>query len=151
MWRRPSLADLYRELGQDEQGEKVLQDGIIKLPEAASIYYSLGLLKVRQKDYLSAEQALASAAGLAPGNSQFGFYHGLILQQLGMDDLAVSAWERVVSADPQDQQTLIQLFNNYRQRQDWPNMLRIAELLLPLMPDDATLPGIINQLKALEQ
>ena len=44
-----NLADLYRGVNRDEEGERVLRDAIKRSPADASLQHALGLLMVREK------------------------------------------------------------------------------------------------------
>jgi len=44
-----SLADLYRGLGSDREGEEVLRAGLEVAPNSADLHHALGLLFIRGK------------------------------------------------------------------------------------------------------
>lgn len=45
-----SLADLFRVMHRDSEGLAVLQQGLTRVPDAADLHHSLGLLQVRRKN-----------------------------------------------------------------------------------------------------
>ncbi|MEA3642046.1 MAG: tetratricopeptide repeat protein [Lamprobacter sp.] len=75
-----NLADLYRALGRDRDGEALLQQGLERLPDAASLHHALGLLRVRQGQFPAAIQSLTRAAALAPENTRYATIHALALE-----------------------------------------------------------------------
>jgi predicted CXXCH cytochrome family protein len=66
-----NLADLYRELERDPDGEQVLRAGLERDPDDPELQHALGLLLVRRGKPREALGALARAAHLAPKNAQF--------------------------------------------------------------------------------
>ena len=68
---RVNLADALRQLGNDERGRQVLEDGIARVPDAAALHHALGLLLVRQRELHAALAALAKAVELEPGNARY--------------------------------------------------------------------------------
>ncbi len=43
-----NLADLMRQQGRDSEGERVLTEGLARVPDSAELHHSYGLLLVRQ-------------------------------------------------------------------------------------------------------
>ena len=61
-----NLADLYRTLGQDKQGEEVLQAALATVSEQAHVLHAYGLLLIRNQRYAEAVKRLGQAARAAP-------------------------------------------------------------------------------------
>ena len=59
-----NLADAYRQLGREVEGEKLLRRGLALLPRAADLHHALGLLLVRQGDQVGALKELGTAVKL---------------------------------------------------------------------------------------
>ncbi|MEE8556932.1 MAG: tetratricopeptide repeat protein, partial [Myxococcota bacterium] len=78
-----NLADLYRRAGQDEEGGRVLRDGIARAPENAELWHALGLLLVRQGRAAEAIDGLERAAELGPEQPRYGYVHAVALHSGG--------------------------------------------------------------------
>jgi tetratricopeptide (TPR) repeat protein len=78
-----NLADLYRQLGQDAAGEKLLQEGIEAAGDNADLQHALGLLLVRQKRLNEALNYLRQAAKLAEDNPRYIYVYALALEGAG--------------------------------------------------------------------
>jgi tetratricopeptide (TPR) repeat protein len=78
-----NLADLYRQTGDDPEAEKLLQLGITRVPQAADLYHSLGLVQVRLKNRQAAMRSLQRAAELAPNEPRYSYVYAVALQDTG--------------------------------------------------------------------
>lgn len=78
-----NLADLLRRQSRDPEGEQVLRAGIARLPQAAALYHSLGLLQVRKKDMQAALASLRRAAELAPEETRYSYVYAVALHSAG--------------------------------------------------------------------
>src|SRR4029453_11420259 len=72
-----NLADHYRSLSQDNAGERVLRQGLARVPGAAPLHHSLGLLLARTGRSTEAVAELGKAAELAPSSARSGYVHGV--------------------------------------------------------------------------
>jgi tetratricopeptide (TPR) repeat protein len=71
-----NLADLYRVVDRDLEGEKTLRDGLAVAPASGVLHYALGLALVRLKRVDDAILEFARAAALEPDNARFAYvYH----------------------------------------------------------------------------
>ncbi|CAA0110523.1 Lipopolysaccharide assembly protein B [Zhongshania aliphaticivorans] len=143
-----NLADLYRGSSNDEAGWEILNTGIQKMPQAAPLFYSGGMLKVRQKNYSQAKSFLHKATLIAPTNAQYSYTYGLILQYLNNKQDAITEWERGLKISPEHQQILMALLNSYQDLNNWKQALRIANKLKVVIPDNKQLDTLIINLKA---
>ena len=84
-----NLADLYRQLGQDAAGEKLLQEGIAA-GDNADLHYALGLLLVRQKRLDEALSHLRQAATLDEDNPRYIYVYALALEGAGEKQQALT-------------------------------------------------------------
>jgi tetratricopeptide (TPR) repeat protein len=66
-----NLADLYREIERDSEGERVLRTGLERAPDDPELLHSLGLLLVRRGKSRAALEPLARAARLKPDDERF--------------------------------------------------------------------------------
>ena len=104
-----NLADLYRALGRDADGEVVLREGLAVIPDDASLHHALGLLQIRRKDMAGALSSLARAAQLAPDNARYAYVHALAVQSTGDLTQAIAILEGALARHPHDREILAAL------------------------------------------
>src|SRR4029077_8305573 len=68
-----NLADLDRMRGMDAQGAELLRQALVIEPNNADVRHSLGLLLVRQHNYVEAQEQLRKAMELAPDNVRYAY------------------------------------------------------------------------------
>jgi predicted CXXCH cytochrome family protein len=95
-----NLADLYRGMGRDEQGEAVLRAGIEALPDDASLAHALGLLLVREKRLPEALGYLEIASAKAPENARFSLVYAVALESVGEVDKALAVLRAAQARHP---------------------------------------------------
>ncbi len=110
-----NLADLYRALGRDGDGEAVLRDGLAAVPNDASLHHALGLLQVRRKEMAKAVASLARASELAPENARYAYVHAIALQSAGDLPGAVALLEVALARHPNDREILAALVLYHQQ------------------------------------
>jgi predicted CXXCH cytochrome family protein len=84
-----NAADVLRAGGRDADAVALLQKGLERLPDAASLHHALGLALVRQQDVAGGTAHLARAAALAPDVPRYTYVHAVALDSLGRRDEAV--------------------------------------------------------------
>src|SRR5258706_7876928 len=89
-----NLADAYRQLAREADGEKVLRRGLALLPRAADLHHALGLLLVRKGDKTAALKEISEAAALAPDNAQYAYVHAVALYSAGKHGEALAILRR---------------------------------------------------------
>ena len=141
-------ADMYRALGRDADGERVLLAGLGVLPESATLHHSLGLLYVRTGRTSEAMSELATAYRLAPESARFGYVYGIGLDSIGQTDRAIGVWEDVFARFPNDQNVVQSLAVTLARAGDAERALPYAERLLALVPGD---PGVAQFVEALRR
>lgn len=87
-----NLADLYRQLGRDADGERVLRQGLAHSQDP-TLHYALGLLLIRQQRRAEALAPLATAAGTAPDAPRYAYVYALALDGAGRRGDAIAALE----------------------------------------------------------
>lgn len=95
-----NLADLFRRQNRDPDGEKVLRAGIARLPQAAALYHSLGLLQVRGKDMQAALASLQKAAELAPGETRYSYVYAVALHSAARAREALAVVDKALRRAP---------------------------------------------------
>jgi Flp pilus assembly protein TadD len=97
-----NLADLFRLIHRDNQGLSVLQQGLIRLPDAADLHHSLGLLQVRLKNTDEALKSLERAVKLAPNQPRFNYVYAMALTSVGREQDAREVTGSALMLTPND-------------------------------------------------
>ena len=97
-----NLADLFRVLGRDAEGERVLRDGLDVAPRSGILRYALGLALVRMKRTGESLGELERATALEPGNVRFAYVYAVALHSAGRVDAAIGTLEKALTAHPGD-------------------------------------------------
>jgi tetratricopeptide (TPR) repeat protein len=144
-----NLADLLRMRGADAEGERILREGLARVPDSASLHHGLGLLLVRRQRLDDALDALGRAAELQPGNARYAYVHGVALHSTGRKQRALAALEEGHRAHPADTDLLVALVTIYRDEGDVPTALRYARQLVELRPEDPATHTLVRELEAM--
>ena len=139
-------ADMYRALGREADGEKVLREGIVRVEEAPALHYALGLLLVRQKRVDDALPELARAFELGRENARFGYVYGVALNSSGEPSRAIEVWEAVLRGAPDDRATLFALAGALRDQNDYARARAYADRLTELAPADPEVQRLLQSL-----
>ena len=99
-----NLADLYRGSLRDPDGERLLKDGLQRLPKAASLHFSLGLLQVRQKRLAQALEPLADALEFSPTTVRYRYGYAVALNSIGRRKEALDVIDVGLALTPGNQQ-----------------------------------------------
>ena len=92
--------DLLRQQGHDGKGERLLRAGIGRLPQAAVLHHSLGLLEVRKKNLRAALASLRRAAELAPGEPRYSYVYAVALDSAGRRREALAVVSQALRSNP---------------------------------------------------
>ena len=129
-------ADMYRALGREADGEKVLREGIGRVDTAPALHHALGLLLIREKRLDEALPELGRAFELGGENARFGYVYGVALNSTGAPLRAIEVWEAVLREVPGDRSTLFALVSALRDQGDYGRAVVYADRLLELTPAD---------------
>ncbi|MGB5468498.1 MAG: tetratricopeptide repeat protein, partial [Sedimenticolaceae bacterium] len=140
-------ADMYRALGRDADGERILREGLQAAPEAASIHHALGLLLIRAGRKDEAILSLQQAYRLGPENPRLGYVYGIALENAGQRDRAIAVWDAVVKRHPNDQETLNVLTMSLYKAGEHRRALAHAEHLASLYGDDQGWQQVVNVIR----
>lgn len=99
-----NLADLYRGSMRDPDGERLLSEALERIPQAASLHFSLGLLQVRQKQLDKALTPLAEAVALQPDNQRYRYVYAVGLNSVGQRKRALEVIDAGLELTPGNQQ-----------------------------------------------
>jgi Flp pilus assembly protein TadD len=132
---RANLAHLYNQMGRNQDAERVLREGIARVPEAGDLHYSLGLLLAEEGRLEEAAEALGVAVLRLPGRARVRYNRGLALQRLGRHAEAEAALLAAHQLDARDPAITNALAIFYAQQQRWQRALPFAEKLVKLAPE----------------
>jgi len=141
-----NLSDLYRQLGRDADGERVLRTAIASSDRDATLHHALGLTLVRLKRSEAALDELRRAAELNPERSQFAYAYAVGLNSAGRRDDALAVLKENLQHHPADRKTLAALISFERQSGDVASALDYAQRLQQLQPADRGLAELIDAL-----
>ena len=141
-----NLADLYRQLGRDGEGEEVLRNAVALSPRDAGAHYALGLVLTRLKrpDALA---AFARTTELEPGNARYLYVHAVALHSGGRGDEAMTLLKQGLASHPGNRDILSALVAFNREAGNADAALEYAEQLARLAPDDPRLSALIRELR----
>ena len=97
-----NLADLFRLTQRDYEGQILLQQGLSRLPGAADLHHSLGLLQVRLKNTAEALKSLEQAVKLATDQPRFSYIYAMALNSLGRERDARDVVRAALTLSPND-------------------------------------------------
>jgi tetratricopeptide (TPR) repeat protein len=95
-----NLADLLRETGRDDEAETVLRQASRRMPDDASVLFSLGLLEVRKKQNAQALELLGEAARLDPSQPRYAYVYAIALNEAGSTREAIEVLEQSLKRNP---------------------------------------------------
>jgi len=142
-----NLADLYRQLGRDAEGENVLRAAVSASPQDAGLHYALGLTLTRLKQSDAALMELRRAAELEPDRARYAYVYAIALHSAGHSNEAMSVLKDSLARHPNDRDTLLALTNFNRETGDVSSALDYAERLALISPDDQGLARLIQELR----
>ncbi|MGR8981811.1 MAG: tetratricopeptide repeat protein [Gammaproteobacteria bacterium] len=142
-----NLADAYRRQGRDEEGEKILRQGLVRVPKAADLHHTLGLLLVRKGERESARQALADASRLEPDNARYAYVYAIALHSAGKTRDALKVLGTAEKRHPYDLDILSALISIHREAGNAKEALAYARKVAEILPDDGNIKLLLEQLK----
>lgn len=150
-----NLADTYRQVGRDPEGEAVLRKGLAAVPAPgnADLHHALGLLLVRKgaAEMPTALLELKSAAELAPANTRYAYVYAVALHSTGKTPEALSVLRETDKRHPYDPDVLMALVSILQERGqpgDKAEALAYARRLGEAFPNDASIAQLIKDLSA---
>jgi predicted CXXCH cytochrome family protein len=145
-----NLADLYRSLGSDREGEEVLRAGLARVADDAGLHHALGLLQVRTGRLAEALGELGRAAELAPERPRYAYVQALAMQRYGDLAGAIGVLEKSHQQHPWDRDLLVALVGFQREAGNRSAALDYARKLAALDPSDAAATDLVRELKDAE-
>jgi tetratricopeptide (TPR) repeat protein len=141
-----NLADLYRVLDRDDEGEQILRAGLDHTPDNPEIHHALGLLLVRRGRIDEALDRLRAAYDLRP-EPRFGFVYAIALNDTGEAARAMAFLQRAHDTFPGSRDILIGLATIARDRGDLESALTWAGRLRDLQPENTDFLGLVDDLE----
>ena len=142
-----NLADLYRQLGRDGEGEGLLRAAIEASSRDAGLHHALGLALTRLKRPDAALDELRRAAELEPERARYAYVHAVALHSAGRGDEAMAALKEILLRHPGDRDTLLALIGFSRDAGNFSIALDYAERLARIAPDDPNVPMLVQRLR----
>jgi Flp pilus assembly protein TadD len=142
-----NLADLLRAQGKDEEGEKVLRQGLRVDSGSAALRHALGLLLVRQKRIDEALAELGRAAELAPEDPGFAYAYAVGLHSTGKTDRALAVLRRAQGRSPGARPLLVALVTINRDRGALREARAWAKKLAATAPADPAARQLVVELE----
>src|SRR6185295_10549247 len=142
-----NLADLYRQLGRENDGEQILRRALAEGAQDAGVHHALGLTLVRLKRLDAALDELRLAAQLAPEQARYAYVYAVALNSAGRASEAISVLTDSLSRHPDDRDTLLALISFARERGDIPSALAYAQKLARIAPTDPNVTRLLQDLE----
>jgi tetratricopeptide (TPR) repeat protein len=142
-----NLADLYRQLGRDGDGESVLRTAIAASPQDAGLHHALGLALTRLKRRDESLVELRRAAELERDRARYAYVYAVGLHSAGHVDEAMTVLKESLARHPGDRDTLLALVSFSRDAGDFATALDYAEQLARATPGDPGLTALIENLR----
>ncbi|MEE8487169.1 MAG: HEAT repeat domain-containing protein [Gemmatimonadota bacterium] len=148
-WFSPAyanLADLYRFLGRDAEGEILLREALTMAPDEAALHHALGLLLIRATRPDEAVMELARAAELDPSNARYPYIYAIALQSDGQIRRSLEILEQTLVSHPYDRDVLMALISINSEQGATEQALVYAQRAVQLRPDDEQARSLLGRL-----
>jgi Flp pilus assembly protein TadD len=142
-----NLADLYRSIGREGDGESVLRAALTASPQDAGLHHALGLTLIRLKRSDEALAEFRRAVELDPRQARFAYVYAVGLHSGSRIDDALAILKGNLAQHPADRDTLQALMAFSRDAGDVGSALEYAERLAVVLPADRNLAGLIQDLQ----
>ena len=143
-----NLADLYRQLGRDGEGESVLRTAIASFPSDAGLHHALGLTLTRERRPDDALAEFRAAKELEPDRSRYAYVYAVALHSSGQIDESLKVLKENLARHTDDRETLLALVTFSRDAGDIGAALEYAGQLSRMTPNDPDLARLTDDLRA---
>jgi len=141
-----NLADLLRATAREEDAERVLREGLQRIPDVAQLHYALGLSLVRQKRTADALTEFHQAA-LSPDDARYPYVYAVALHDAGRMDDAMRTLAEAQRRHPADRDILQALVTYAMEQRDSAAALKWAHALERAAPNDRALAAQVRELE----
>jgi len=142
-----NLADLYRQLARDREGESVLRAAVAASPKDAGLHHALGLTLTRLKQPDDALGELRRAAELEPDRARYAYVYAVALHSAGRTADATAVLMESLARHPPDPDTLMALVTFNRDAGDVSAAIDYAEQLARIEPTNRELADLVRDLR----
>lgn len=151
MWvpARVNLADLYRVMQQDPDGEKVLREGLDRVPGDPVLTESLAMNLVRQARNEEAVDLLHGLAQANPDQLRAVYLYAVALNSTGRATEALGVLESALTRFPDNQNLLVAIITISRDVGLNDQALRYAREYARLHPGDPNARQLLQELEGL--
>jgi tetratricopeptide (TPR) repeat protein len=140
-----SLADLYRQWGNEEQALKILNNALIINANAADVHYNMAMSLIRSQQKVKALNSLKKATQNAPNNASYFYTFGLLLQDQNKKIAAIQAFNQAFSLTPNNPDISYTLAQAYAAEKQYSKALYYAENLKKLVPNNQQINNMVRQ------
>jgi predicted CXXCH cytochrome family protein len=142
-----NLADLYREVGRDGDGERVLRTAIDNAAGDAGLHHALGLALTRLKRTNEAIAELRCAADLEPSRPRYLYVYAVALHSAGRRDEAIAVLKEFSNRQMEDRDVLLAVVTFSRDAGDLTSALEYGERLARIVSDDRNILNFVQSLR----
>jgi Flp pilus assembly protein TadD len=142
-----NLAGLMQATGRDAEGEPILRDVVLRLPNDPGARLALGLWLIRNGHGDEGFAELKASAKHGEAAPRFAYVYAVALADRGETADAMTVLRESLLLHPYDRDTLMALAIYERQAGDTGAALGHAELLAELEPDDPSIRDFVAQLR----
>jgi len=142
-----NLADLYRDIGRDGDGERILRTAIDNSPGDAGLHHALGLALTRLKRTDAAVAELRRAVDLEPSRARYLYVYAVALHSAGHRDEAIAVLKEHLSRQTVDRDMLLAVVTFSRDAGDLATALEYGERLAQIAPDDRDITNFLQSLR----
>jgi len=141
-----NLADLYRAMGRDRDGEATLLQGLSVFPDEPNLLHARGLQLVRVGNMDEALDLLARSVELAPGVPRYAYVLAIGQNSAGDSDGALVVVRASLERHPFDRDLLSLAVSLHQDRDETTSARGYASRLLEVAPHDPDVQRLARQM-----
>jgi tetratricopeptide (TPR) repeat protein len=145
-----SLADLYRQWGNEEQALNILNKALTIKANAADVHYNIAMSLIRSQQKVKALNSLKKATHHAPNNANYFYTLGLLLQDQNNKIAAIKAFKRAFTLTPNNPDISFSLAQAYAADKQYAKALYYAENLQKLVPNNQQINNMVRQFSMMQ-
>lgn len=137
-----------QERNRDDEGEKILREGLSVSPKSADLHHTLGLLHTRKRRYAEAVAELGKASSLAPENPRFAYVYAVALNSTGKPEPALRVHKDAYRRNPYERDVLLGLASIVLEQGRREEAVKYGEELVALMPSSAEVKRFLERIRS---